>query len=116
MHLIMVQCSMSLHSAIRRKQEKVLTLRNGICGISAIINEDRVSNENCCSTRCLAHIINLATQVLISTRSKAKHYNPHNVDEHASDVDAVQQDKLGLVRATCVKVRYHAYPLFIASQ
>lgn len=51
---------------------------------------------------CLAHIINLATQVLISTRSKAKHYNPHNIDEHTPDVDGIQQDELGLVRAICI--------------
>lgn len=56
-------------------------------------------------SRCLAHIINLATQALISTRSKAKYHNPHNVDEHAPDVNAIDRDELGLVRAIAVKVR-----------
>jgi hypothetical protein len=55
--------------------------------------------------RCLAHIINLATQALISTRSKAKYYNPHNVDEHTLDTDAWERDELGLVRAISVKER-----------
>lgn len=57
------------------------------------------------SHRCLAHIINLATQALISTRSKAKYYNPHNVDEHTPDTDAWERDELGLVRAISVKGR-----------
>jgi hypothetical protein len=55
---------------------------------------------------CLAHIINLATQALISTRSKAKYYNPHNIDEHMPDVSAPERDELGLIRAICVKVRF----------
>lgn len=55
--------------------------------------------------RCLAHIINLATQALISTRSKAKYYNPHNVDEHTPDTDVLERDELGLVRAISVKER-----------
>ena len=63
-----------------------------------------ISNDNG-HYRCLAHIINLATQALISTRSKAKYYNPHSVDEHSPDFDAVDRDELGLVRAISVKVR-----------
>lgn len=61
--------------------------------------------------RCLAHIINLATQVLISTRSKAKYYNPHNIDEHTPDVDALERDELGLIRAISVKVRLILFAL-----
>jgi hypothetical protein len=56
--------------------------------------------------RCLAHIINLATQALIATRSKAQYYNPHaDVDEHMPDVEAIERDKLGLIRAISIKVR-----------
>ncbi|KIL54083.1 hypothetical protein M378DRAFT_182669 [Amanita muscaria Koide BX008] len=58
--------------------------------------------------RCLAHIINLATQALISTRSKAKYYSPHDVDEHTPDVGALERDELGLIRAICVKERSSA--------
>jgi len=55
-------------------------------------------------TRCLAHIINLTTQALISTRSKAKYYNPHDVDEHLPDPTGEDRDEVGLVRAIVVKV------------
>lgn len=62
--------------------------------------------------RCLAHIINLATQALISTHSKSEHYNPAEPD---ADL-AVGRDVVGLVRAICVKVviilsLYHIAPL-----
>ena len=57
--------------------------------------------------RCLAHIVNLATQVLILTRSKANYYNPYNIDEHSPDFDANERDELGLVRAISVKVCKH---------
>ncbi|KAF8809282.1 hypothetical protein BYT27DRAFT_7094767, partial [Phlegmacium glaucopus] len=59
-----------------------------------------------CHIRCLAHIINLATQALISTRSKSKYYDPHSQDEHPADVDGINRDEIGLVRAICVKVSY----------
>jgi len=54
--------------------------------------------------RCLAHIINLATQALISTRSKSKYYDPASLDEHPTDIDGINRDEVGLVRAICVKV------------
>lgn len=57
-------------------------------------------------TRCLAHIVNLATQALITTRSKSKHYNPHELDEHIPDVDAFERDEIGLVRSIVVKVSH----------
>jgi hypothetical protein len=53
--------------------------------------------------RCLAHIINLATQALISTHSKAKYYNPNAAEEHIPDVDAWNRDEVGLIRTICVK-------------
>ena len=55
-------------------------------------------------TRYLAHIINLTTQALISTSSKAKYYNPHNVDEYLPDPMGEDQDEVGLVHAIVVKV------------
>ena len=45
------------------------------------------------------------TQALISKRSKAKYYNPHDIDEHTPDINAMERDELGLVRAISVKVR-----------
>jgi len=44
------------------------------------------------------------TQALISTRSKAKYYDPHNINDHTPDVNATERDELGLVRAISVKV------------
>jgi len=58
--------------------------------------------------RCLAHILNLATQLLISTKSKAKYYSVHddNVpDADIADPELPNRDEVGLVCAICVKVR-----------
>jgi len=38
------------------------------------------SSLTCTVPRCLAHIINLVTQALISTHSKSKHYDPAEPD------------------------------------
>jgi len=57
--------------------------------------------------RCLAHIINLATQALISTRSKAKYYNPHEADAHVPETSSSKGDELGLIHAIVVKVSTH---------
>ncbi|KAF8233520.1 hypothetical protein L208DRAFT_1266521, partial [Tricholoma matsutake] len=51
--------------------------------------------------RCLAHIINLATQALIAMYSKSKHYNPADPD---ADLTGPERDEVGLVRAICVKI------------
>ncbi|KAF5345550.1 hypothetical protein D9758_012006 [Tetrapyrgos nigripes] len=55
-----------------------------------------------------AHIINLATQALVSVHSKASHYNPQSPDSHEPDLNAMERDVLGLVRAIIVKVRSSA--------
>jgi len=53
--------------------------------------------------RCLAHIINLVTQALITTHSKSKHYNPAepNADLLGNNI---KYNMVGLVQAICVKV------------
>ena len=57
------------------------------------------------SRRCLAHIINLATQAVISTRSKAKFYDGSpDENELPEDLGAADRDEIGIVRAICVKV------------
>ena len=57
------------------------------------------------STRCLAHIINLAAQAVISARSKSKYYNGDPGDDHLpEDLSANERDEIGIVRAICVKV------------
>ena len=57
------------------------------------------------SVRCLAHVINLATQELIKTHSKSPHYNPQTPEIELVDTDALHRDEIGLVRAIAVKVR-----------
>ena len=55
--------------------------------------------------RCLAHIINLATQAVISTRSKSKYYSGDPEAETVpEDVGTGDRDEIGIVRAICVKV------------
>jgi hypothetical protein len=54
---------------------------------------------------CLAHVINLAMQTLISTYSKAPHYSPHDPKGHEPDSSQkTSRDEIGLVRSICVKV------------
>ena len=49
-------------------------------------------------SRCLAHIINLATQALMKTWSSAKYYSPHKEDqEDLDDGSSAEHDELGLV-------------------
>jgi hypothetical protein len=55
--------------------------------------------------RCLAHVINIATQKLISAYSKSPHFNAHTPTAHIPDTStAVTRDEIGLVRAIAVKV------------
>jgi hypothetical protein len=49
---------------------------------------------------CLAHVINLATQMLISTYSKSPHFDPMWPDAHVPTC----HDEVGLVWAIVVKV------------
>lgn len=54
---------------------------------------------------CLAHVINLGTQLLISTYSKAPHYMPRSPQAHEPDTtNQGNRDEIGLVRAISVKV------------
>jgi hypothetical protein len=54
---------------------------------------------------CLAHVINLGTQVLISTYSKAPHYTPHDLQAHEPNTTQNgDRDEIGLVHSICVKV------------
>ncbi|KAJ3522295.1 hypothetical protein NMY22_g11953 [Coprinellus aureogranulatus] len=60
--------------------------------------------------RCLAHIINLATQAVLSAYSKAKHYDPASADKYEEDVETATllRDVVGLIRAIVVKQRSSA--------
>ncbi|KAJ7211844.1 hypothetical protein C8J57DRAFT_1256633 [Mycena rebaudengoi] len=60
---------------------------------------------------CLAHVINLATQKLISTYSKSAHFNTHDPNAHIPDTTCSTQglrDEIGLLRAIAVKERSSA--------
>lgn len=56
--------------------------------------------------RCLAHIINLATQAILKVHSSSKHYDPNEPSAHEPDVDDVYRDEIGLVRSIVVKVTF----------
>ena len=57
------------------------------------------------SCKCLVHIINLATQAVILTHSKAKYYNGSpDENELPEDLGAAERDKIGIIRVICVKV------------
>ena len=51
-------------------------------------------------------MINLATQALIAASSKTKHYDPEKPNEHEPDLDAIERDIVGLIRAITVKVYF----------
>src|SRR5229473_614742 len=54
---------------------------------------------------CLAHVINLATQMLILTYSKTPHYDPKQPDAHVP----TSHNKVGLIRVIIVKVLIFSY-------
>ena len=54
--------------------------------------------------RCLAHVINLVTQALLSAHSSAKHYDPAKPMDHEPDVDIFLHDEIGLVQAIFVNI------------
>ncbi|KAL1949584.1 hypothetical protein VTO73DRAFT_8465 [Trametes versicolor] len=55
--------------------------------------------------RCLAHIVNLATQALITTYSRSKPYDPQNPDDDLMVNINGRRDVVGLVRSIVVKAR-----------
>ncbi|KAG6904879.1 hypothetical protein DXG01_006492 [Tephrocybe rancida] len=59
--------------------------------------------------RCLAHVINLATQAVISVYSPAKHFNTAKPEEHEPDTEGEgKHDEVGIIRTVVVKVRSSA--------
>jgi hypothetical protein len=72
------------------KKRKIKFVYSLSCVVTLLMN---------CS--CLAHVINLAMQMLISTYSKAAHFDPNQPEAHLP----TSCDEVGLVRAIVVKVR-----------
>jgi hypothetical protein len=58
--------------------------------------------------RCLAHVINLATQATLNAHSKTPHYDPKETDTHLPETEVWVHDPVGLIRAICVKERSSA--------
>ena len=64
------------------------------------------SANACHLCRCLAHIINLTTQAVISTHSKAQFCAGNPGDDHLpEDVGGTECDEIGIICAICIKVR-----------
>ncbi|KJA19651.1 hypothetical protein HYPSUDRAFT_56504 [Hypholoma sublateritium FD-334 SS-4] len=70
-------------------------------------------------TSCLAHIVNLATQVLLRTYSHAKHFSPEDESLHDMEVTGYIRDEVGLIQGITVKAhssskwKEHLYALQI---
>lgn len=60
----------------------------------------RPLSANQLNNSCLAHVINLATQALISTYSPSPHFDPGNPEAHIPTT----RDEVGLIRTISVKV------------
>jgi len=58
---------------------------------------------------CLAHVINLATQALISTYSRAVHFDPKYPEAHIP----TSRDEVGLVMVRAIVVKVHFSHLYI---
>ena len=73
-----------------------------MCGEHSIFSAHCLLNH---LRRCLAHIINLATQALLGEYSKSLHYDPTNPDVELAASSGPRHDEIGLVRSISVKVR-----------
>jgi hypothetical protein len=66
--------------------------------------------------RCLAHIINLATQAIISVRTKSKYYNGDPTDDHIpEDIGDNERDEIGIIWAICIKVYSVSFQLVLST-
>ncbi|KAJ7673402.1 hypothetical protein B0H17DRAFT_1208481 [Mycena rosella] len=53
---------------------------------------------------CLAHVINLAIQKLISSYSQSPHFSPHDPEAHVPNTaPGSMRDEIGLLRAITIK-------------
>jgi len=74
-----------LLSTLQRRLEWNFLQKSNIYGKFYIVSVIQIDIN--LSIRCLAHVINLATQALINAHSKVKHYNPATFNEHMLDAD-----------------------------
>ena len=100
----MTQCSKNLHTVTSSRLALNLMWNTNTSG-KFTNNHIHLYFTVFCSHRCLAHIINLATQAVIARCSKAKYYNSNmDHDELPKDLGAADQDEIGIIHAICVKV------------
>lgn len=101
MPLTMAQCSRSLLDSMKRDTKRsflAMTEGSSKTLVSQLICTHIVFS-------CLAQMINLGTQVLISTYSKAPHYEPHNPHAHEPDTTKHHNcDEIRLICSICIKV------------
>ena len=108
----MIQCWKSLQAVTRSKWGTSLKQsadKSGMSLSSESFGKCSHTQSTFCNAchlcRCLAHIINLATQAVISTHSKAQFCAGNPGDDHLpEDVGGTERDEIGIIRAICVKV------------
>ena len=98
------QCFKSLHTAISSRQVPLSMWNTTTLDLPWAF--DFMWCTHAFSFRCLAHIINLATQAVITTCSKAKYYNSSSQDDNKlpQDLGVTKHNEIGIVRANCIKV------------
>lgn len=62
------------------------------------------------SNSCIGHVVNIATQQVVSVYSKTPHFDPEKPETHlmisrGDDLGRDRRDIVGLIRVVCVKVR-----------
>lgn len=57
--------------------------------------------------RCLAHVVNLATQAFLTEYSKSKHFDPQAPESDLLVGNGGHRDEIGLIRTISVKVQYN---------
>ena len=85
-----------------------LVWNSGLLGIlifGKLYSDRRISKLIFYCNRCLAHIINLAAQALITGYSKTKFFDPAHPEAHNPvSLEDSERDVVGLIRAIAVKV------------
>ena len=98
-------CCRNSRDAINLRPGLLLMSNAGRSGMRPLLLAYCADTPSQCFLRCLAHIINLAAQAVISARSKSKYYNGNPADDHLpEDLAANERDEIGIVCAICIKV------------
>ena len=109
LHVIMWRttppCCRNPHNATNLRLGLLLMSNAGRSGMHPLLLAYCADTSSQCFLRCLAHIINLAVQAVISACSKLKYYNGNPTDNHLlEDLVANKHDEIGIIHAICIKV------------